>query len=80
MAVIHRGFSVYGNSIFRNDPQWQIPIELRRRIPHLLIIVDPSHICGNRDLLYEISQEAMDLNFDGLIIEAHICPDKALSV
>jgi chorismate mutase len=79
LAAIHRGFSVYGRSFYRNDPQWQIPIELKRRIPNLPIITDPSHICGNREFLSEISQEAMDLNFDGLIIESHINPDKAIS-
>jgi chorismate mutase len=79
LAAIHRGFSTYGKSFYRNDPQWQIPIELKRRIPNLPIITDPSHICGQRDGLFEISQEAMDLNFDGLIIESHITPDKALS-
>lgn len=79
LAAIHRGFSTYGRTFYRNDPQWQIPIELKRRIPELPMITDPSHICGNRELLFEISQEAMDLNFDGLIIESHICPDKAIS-
>ncbi len=79
LAAIHRGFSIYDKTLFRNDPQWQIPIELRRRIPDLMIITDPSHICGNRHLLYDVSQKAMDLNFDGLIIESHINPDKALS-
>ncbi len=79
LAAIHRGFSIYDKTLFRNDPQWQIPIELRRRIPDLMIITDPSHICGNRQLLYDVSQKAMDLNFDGLIIESHINPDKALS-
>ncbi len=79
LAAIHRGFSSYDHSIFRNIPQWQIPIELRRRIPDLPIITDPSHICGNRELLFDVSQKAMDLNFDGLIIETHINPDKALS-
>ena len=79
LIAIHRGFSVYDKSLFRNDPQWQIPIELRRRIPQLMMITDPSHICGNRQLLYDVSQKAMDLNFDGLIIETHINPDKALS-
>lgn len=79
LAAIHRGFSVYGKSFYRNNPQWQIPIELKRRIPDLPIITDPSHICGNRDLIFEISQKAMDLNFDGLIIETHINPEKALS-
>ena len=79
MAAIHRGFSDYGKSFYRNNPQWQIPIELKRRIPNLPIITDPSHICGDRDLLFEVAQKAMDLNFDGLIIETHITPDKALS-
>ncbi len=79
LAAIHRGFSTYDDSKYRNHPQWQIPIELRRRIPELPIICDPSHIGGKRELIYKISQEAMDLNFDGLIIESHRCPDKAWS-
>ena len=79
IAAIHRGFSSYDQSEFRNHPQWQIPIELRRRIPELPIITDPSHIGGNRELIANISQEAMDLNFDGLIIETHTCPEKAWS-
>ncbi len=79
IAAIHRGFSSYEKSIYRNAPHWQVPIELRRRIPELPIITDPSHICGSRDLIYDISQKAMDLNFDGLIIETHINPDKAWS-
>ena len=79
LAAIHRGFSSHEQTIFRNVPHWQVPIELRRRIPDLPIITDPSHICGNRGLLYDVSQKAMDLNFDGLIIETHINPDKALS-
>lgn len=79
LAAIHRGFSTYGKSFYRNDPHWQIPIELKRRIPDLPLICDPSHICGNRDMLFEVSQEAMDLNFDGLIIESHTDPDKAYS-
>jgi chorismate mutase len=79
LIAIHRGFSVYDKSLFRNDPQWQVPIELRRRIPGLKIINDPSHICGNRHMLYDVSQKAMDLNFDGLIIETHITPDQAWS-
>ncbi len=79
LAAIHRGFSDYGKTFYRNNPQWQIPIELRRRIPRLPIITDPSHICGNRDMLLEVSQEAMDLNFDGLIVESHYDPDKAVS-
>ncbi len=79
LAAIHRGFSIYGKSIYRNVPQWQVPIELRRRVPDLPIITDPSHIAGHRDLIFEISQKAMDLSFNGLIIETHINPDKALS-
>jgi chorismate mutase len=79
LAAIHRGFSSYDKSVYRNDPHWQIPIELRRRIPNLPIIVDPSHIGGKRELIFDISQRAMDLNFDGLIIEAHCNPDAAWS-
>ncbi len=79
LAAIHRGFSTYDKTKYRNHPQWQIPIELRRRIPDLPIICDPSHISGKRELIYEISQEAMDLNFDGLLVEAHSCPEKAWS-
>ena len=79
LAAIHRGFSTYDKSEFRNHPQWQIPIELRRRFPEIPIITDPSHIGGKRSLIAEISQEAMDLSFDGLIIETHCNPDKAWS-
>jgi chorismate mutase len=79
IAAIHRGFSSYDKTLYRNVPQWQLPIELRRRIPDIPIITDPSHICGNREFLYDISQKAMDLNFDGLMIETHCNPDKALS-
>ncbi|MFA6924513.1 MAG: bifunctional 3-deoxy-7-phosphoheptulonate synthase/chorismate mutase type II [Bacteroidales bacterium] len=79
LAAIHRGFSIYEKSVYRNNPQWQVPIELKRRIPELPLFCDPSHICGSKEKIYEISQEAMDLNFDGLIIESHIHPEKALS-
>jgi chorismate mutase len=79
LAAIHRGFSTYDKTAYRNDPHWQIPIELRRKVPNLPIIVDPSHIGGKRDLIYDISQRAMDLNFDGLIIESHCNPDAAWS-
>ena len=79
LAAIHRGFSAYEKSNYRNRPSWEIPIELRRRIPKLPIICDPSHICGRRDLLQSVAQKAMDLNFDGLMIESHIDPDSALS-
>lgn len=79
LGGIHRGFSTYDKSKFRNQPVWQIPIELRRVAPQIPIICDPSHIGGKRDLIFEISQKAMDLNFDGLMIETHITPDKAWS-
>lgn len=79
LGAIHRGFSVYEKVRFRNDPQWQIPIELHRRIPQLPILCDPSHITGNSDWIQEVSQEALDLNFDGLIIESHECPARAWS-
>jgi chorismate mutase len=79
MAAIHRGFSIYNRTLYRNHPQWEIPIELKRLIPELPILTDPSHICGSRDLLFEVSQRAMDLDFDGLIIESHCNPEKALS-
>jgi chorismate mutase len=79
IAAIHRGFSSFKKSEYRNKPNWEIPIELRRRIPNLPIICDPSHICGNRELLLSVSQTAMDLLFDGLIIESHIDPSCALS-
>lgn len=79
LGAIHRGFSNYGEKIYRNRPQWQIAIELKRRMPEIPIINDPSHICGRRDLLAKVSQKAMDLNFDGLMIESHITPDEAWS-
>ncbi len=79
LAAIHRGFSTYDKTKYRNHPQWQIPIELKRRIPNLPILCDPSHIGGKSELIYEISQEAMDLDFDGLIVESHRCPAKAWS-
>lgn len=79
MGAIHRGFSSYEKKIYRNAPMWQIPIELRRRIPELPIICDPSHISGRRELIAPLCQQAMDLGFDGLIVESHIEPDKAWS-
>jgi chorismate mutase len=79
MAAVHRGFSTYEKTQYRNQPNWQLPIELRRRIPDLPLICDPSHIAGAREYIHEISQKAMDLNFDGLMIESHINPEKALS-
>jgi chorismate mutase len=79
LAAVHRGFSTYNKTLYRNNPQWEIPIELKRLLPELTILTDPSHICGSRELLFEISQKAMDLDFKGLIIETHCNPDKALS-
>ncbi len=79
LGAIHRGFSSYDKKIYRNLPMWQIPIELRRRIPELPIICDPSHIGGRRELIAPLCQQAMDLGFDGLIVESHCDPDKAWS-
>lgn len=79
IGAIHRGFSSYDKKIYRNLPMWQIPIELRRRIPQLPIICDPSHIGGKRELIAPLCQQAMDLGFDGLIVESHCEPDKAWS-
>ena len=79
IGVIHRGFSSYDKKMYRNSPLWHIPIELRRRIPHLPIFCDPSHIGGKRELVAPLCQQAMDLSFDGLIIESHCNPDKAWS-
>lgn len=79
LAAIHRGFSSYDNKMYRNSPMWQIPLELRRRIPALPIICDPSHIGGRRELVAPLCQQAMDLGFDGLIVESHCNPDKAWS-
>jgi len=79
LGVIHRGFSSYEKTIYRNPPMWEIPIELRRRYPEIPIIVDPSHMGGTRDLIYTLSQQAMDMGFDGLMIESHTNPDKAWS-
>ena len=79
LGVIHRGFSSFDKTVYRNIPQWSIPIELKRRFPTLPIICDPSHIGGRRDLLLKISQQAMDLNYFGLIIESHHLPDSAWS-
>ena len=79
IGVIHRGFSAYVKSKYRNVPQWQLPIEIKRRFPDMLMICDPSHISGKREYIQEVSQQAMDLGFDGLIIEAHCSPDCAWS-
>jgi chorismate mutase len=79
IGLIHRGFSSYGNSEYRNAPMWHLAIEMKRRNPELLMINDPSHICGRRDILQAVAQKAIDLDYDGLIIESHIDPDKAWS-
>ncbi|WP_295727594.1 bifunctional 3-deoxy-7-phosphoheptulonate synthase/chorismate mutase type II [uncultured Muribaculum sp.] len=79
LGAIHRGFSAYGKHLYRNMPQWHIPIELRRRFPNLTLICDPSHIGGKRELVAPLSQQALDMGFDGLIIESHCDPDCAWS-
>ena len=79
IGAIHRGFSSYDKKIYRNTPMWHIPIELRRRIPNIPIICDPSHIGGKRELIAPLCQQAMDLGMDGLIVESHCNPDSAWS-
>lgn len=79
IGLIHRGFSAYGNTEYRNAPMWHLAIEMKRRNPGLMMINDPSHISGRRDILLDVAQKAIDLDFDGLIIESHIDPDKAWS-
>jgi len=79
VGAIHRGVSYYGKGLYRNNPEWQMPIELKKRIPGILLINDPSHIAGKRSLLLTVAQKAMDLDFDGLMIEVHPKPQMALS-
>ncbi|WP_340075425.1 bifunctional 3-deoxy-7-phosphoheptulonate synthase/chorismate mutase type II [Leptobacterium sp. I13] len=79
LGVIHRGFSTYEKTKYRNIPEWQLAIELQNKFPDLPLICDPSHISGKRDMIFDISQIALDLNFDGLMIETHIDPDNAWS-
>ena len=79
MGLIHRGFSSYGNTEYRNAPMWHLAIEMKRRYPNLKFICDPSHMGGKRDLLLKLSQKSIDLGYDGLMIESHINPDEALS-
>jgi len=79
LGLIHRGFSTYEKTKYRNIPEWQIAIEVKNKFPDLPMICDPSHIGGKRDLILDISQTALDLNFDGLMIESHCDPDNAWS-
>ena len=79
LGVIHRGFSTYEKTKFRNNPEWQIAIDIQNRFPNLPLICDPSHITGKRDMIQEVSQQALDLNYDGLMIETHFDPDNAWS-
>jgi chorismate mutase len=79
IGLVHRGFSNYEKNRYKNQPLWQLPIEVKRRLPEVPMICDPSHIGGNRDFIFEISQKALDLDYDGLMIEVHPTPDCALS-
>lgn len=79
LGLIHRGFSSSGTSKYRNNPMWHLAFQMRSMAPELPMICDPSHITGNRSYLHEIAQKSADLNYDGLILESHICPDKAWS-
>lgn len=79
LAAIHRGFSSFEKTLYRNQPMWKIPMELKRELPELPVICDPSHIAGDRSLIYRVAQKAMDLGFEGLMIESHPTPDQALS-
>ncbi len=79
LGVIHRGFSTYEKTRYRNNPEWQIPIDLQNKFPDLPLILDPSHIAGRRDIIFDLCQTALDLNYDGLMIETHNDPDNAWS-
>lgn len=79
LVAMHRGFSHFGDSIYRNKPMWEIPIALKTQYPQLSIFCDPSHICGRRDLLLQVAQKALDLGMDGLMLESHLTPDQAWS-
>ncbi len=79
LGVIHRGFSTYEKTRYRNNPEWQLPIDLQNRFPDLPLILDPSHIAGRRDIIFDLSQTALDLNYDGLMVETHHDPDNAWS-
>ncbi|MDC7994396.1 bifunctional 3-deoxy-7-phosphoheptulonate synthase/chorismate mutase type II [Altibacter sp. HG106] len=79
LGVIHRGFSTYEKTRYRNNPEWQIPIDLQNKFPDLPLILDPSHIAGRRDIIFDLCQTALDLNYDGLMVETHFDPDNAWS-
>lgn len=79
LGVIHRGFSTYEKTRYRNNPEWQIAIDLQNRFPDLPLILDPSHIAGRRDIIFDLCQTALDLNYDGLMVETHHDPDNAWS-
>lgn len=79
LGVIHRGFSTYEKTRYRNNPEWQLPIDLQNRFPDLPLILDPSHIAGRRDIIFDLSQTALDLNYDGFMVETHHNPDEAWS-
>ena len=79
LGVIHRGFSTYEKTRYRNNPEWQIPIDLQTKFPDLPLILDPSHIAGRRDIIFDLCQTALDLNYDGLMVETHFDPDNAWS-
>ncbi len=79
LGVIHRGFSTYEKTRYRNNPEWQIPIDLQNRFPDLPLILDPSHIAGKRDIIFDLCQTALDLNYNGLMVETHHDPDNAWS-
>jgi len=79
LGVIHRGFSTFGKDKYRNQPRWQLAIELKQQFPDMAFICDSSHICGSRELLFDVSQKALDLNYDGIMLEVHPRPDEAWS-
>lgn len=79
IGVIHRGFSTYEKTKYRNNPEWQIAIDFQTKFPNVPLIIDPSHITGNRNMIYDVTQQALDMNYDGMIIETHIDPENAWS-
>ncbi len=79
LGVIHRGFSTYEKTNYRNNPKWQIAIDFQHKFPNVPLLIDPSHITGNRDMIFDVTQQALDLNYDGMIIETHHDPDNAWS-